>query len=119
MLVVADETRLEPALEQVADASVACVEPGRVEAVQPLHPLRERRLAALDQQVEVVPHQAVGVEPPAVAVDDVPQDAEEPAPVVLVEVDQPAVDAAGGQVVRAVAERQTERAGHAATVAAP
>jgi hypothetical protein len=49
-----DDPALEAALEQVALAVVAAVEPDRVQAVQPLHPSRELRLRRLDQEVEVV-----------------------------------------------------------------
>jgi len=90
----------------VADAPVARVEPGRIAAVQALHPLRPLRLAALGDQVEVVPHQAVGVQLPAEPVRDPAQETDEEPAVVVVGEDQPSVDAARGQVVHAVEERR-------------
>jgi hypothetical protein len=88
------------------------VEGGRVEAVQPLHPVGEPGLAALDHEVEVVSHQAVGVAAPAVPVDHAGEDREEEQPVVVVHEDGAAVDAARGEVPDPVAERRPQRASH-------
>jgi hypothetical protein len=96
----------------VAGAAVAVVEGGRVEAVQPLHPVRELGLAALDHEVEVVAHQAVGVAAPAVPVDHAGEELEKEQPVVVVHEDRPAVDAARREVPDAVAERRPQRTSH-------
>jgi hypothetical protein len=112
VVVVGDQARLEAALEQMADPTVAGVEARRVQAVQALHPLRERRLTALDDQVEVVPHQAVNVQLPGELLGDAEQHVDEEVPVIVVHEDRAPVDTARRQVVDAVRERRAQRARH-------
>ena len=78
----------------MADAAVAVVEIRRKEAVEELHPLRQLGLAALDHEVVVVPHQAVGVVPPGEVADDAVDEEQEDESVYRVEEDHPPVDAA-------------------------
>ena len=58
--VVADEDRLESALQQVAGALVAPVRLLREDAVHQVHRIGEIAIKGLDHRVVVVPHQAVG-----------------------------------------------------------
>jgi len=92
--VVGDRPRLEAPLEEMPDAAMARVEAGRVDPVQAFHALGERGLAALDDQVEVVAHQAVRVQLPAPAIGDAPQEVDEQPTVVVVNEDRAPVDAA-------------------------
>jgi hypothetical protein len=98
-VVVLHHARREAALEEVADAVVAPVEAHRVEAVQPLHPLRERRPPRLDQEMEVIVEDDPDPDPPAVP----PRHADEEllplAPVEVVQEDLPLLDAAADDVV--------------------
>ncbi|HET6697262.1 MAG TPA: hypothetical protein VFG85_12210 [Gaiellaceae bacterium] len=55
---------MESALEKVARESMTEVERLRVDAVQPLEAIGERRFGQLDDEVIVVRHQAVRVESP-------------------------------------------------------
>jgi hypothetical protein len=106
MDVVTDGPRLEAPPEEVPDAEVAGVEGRGVGAVQSLHPVRERRLAALDDEVEVVSHQAIGMEPPAERAHHLAEVGEEESPVVVVHEHEPPVDAARCDVVDAVRKEQ-------------
>src|SRR5215210_2184063 len=60
------EPPVEPTLEQMPALGVPPVEPLGVPAVEPLHSLGDVRLRRLDQEMEVVGHQAIAVAPPAV-----------------------------------------------------
>ena len=66
MPVALDDPRFEAAPEEVPAALIAAVEPHRVDAVQALHPPRERRLRRLDEEVEVVVEQIPRVQLPPV-----------------------------------------------------
>src|SRR6266550_236058 len=57
---------MEAAEEGVTLVAVSPVEPLRVAAVEPLHPDRKCRLRRRDEQVVVVPHQAIGSNEPLV-----------------------------------------------------
>jgi hypothetical protein len=100
----------------MADPAVAGVEARGVQAVQALHPLRERRLPALDDQVEVVAHQAVRVKLPREPVGHAQQQVDEEAPVIVVHEDRTPIDTARRQVVDAVRERRAQRSGHEANL---
>lgn len=113
---VLDRLRLEPALKEVSGASVAVVEGGCVEAVQPFHPIGERGLPALDHEVEVVAHQAVGMAAPTKPLDRADEERHEQQPVVVVHEDRAPVDAARGDVPEAVPEGRAQRSCHAPTV---
>jgi hypothetical protein len=112
MGVVGDRARLEAALEEVADPSVPAVEGRCVETIQALHPVRERRLPALDHEVEVVAHEAVGVAAPLEPLDHSLEDREEEPSIVVVHEDRPAVDTARGDVPDPVAEGRAKRPPH-------
>jgi hypothetical protein len=75
-----------------------------VAAVQELHPGRELRPPALDDQVVVVAHQAEGVHAPAEALDDEAEQAEEEQPILVVQIDVAAGDPARRHVVDAVGQ---------------
>jgi hypothetical protein len=94
-----DDAGLEPALEEVAAALVAPVEPHRVDAVQSLHSPRERGLRRLDEQVEVVVEQVPGVHLPAKALRGVDEQIEPRLAVEIVEHDRSLLDAATDDVV--------------------
>jgi hypothetical protein len=69
MLVVLDQDRPVPALEDMPTAVVPIVEMARIETVELPHRDRQVGTRRLDDQVVVVPEQAVRVTAPAVAVD--------------------------------------------------
>jgi hypothetical protein len=96
--------------------TVALVERRGVEAVQPFHPVGERRLAALDHEVVVVAHQAVGVAAPAEAVEHPFEEEDEEDPVVVVQEDRAPVDATRRDVPDPVAEGRAQRSRHPSTV---
>jgi hypothetical protein len=52
-----------PALEEMADFAIASVEMLGVGLLQSLHEFGQRNATSLHQQVDVVGHQAVGVDP--------------------------------------------------------
>jgi len=109
---VGDRSRLEATLEQMPDPAVPGVEARGVDAVQPLHPLRQARLSAFDDQMEVVSHQAVRVKLPAEPARDTMQEVDEEPPIVIVHVDHPPVDAPRCQVIDAVGKRRAKWPGH-------
>jgi len=88
----------------MAGASVLLVETLRVEAVEALHPAGEERPGGLDDEVVVRAHQTEGVRAPVAAVDDVREDGEEGAPVVVVSEGESAGDGARRDVVAPVRE---------------
>jgi hypothetical protein len=71
----------------MTDVVVAAVEVVRVGAVHAMHPLRDISVGRLDEQMEVVRHQAPRTALPLVVLHDVSQDAEEPLAVEIVEKD--------------------------------
>ena len=71
------DPRPEAALEERSFAADNGVEPLGVLAFQVLHPDREVRVRRVEHQVEVVPHQAVGVNLPDELSDDLREQAEE------------------------------------------
>jgi hypothetical protein len=81
------------------DAVVATVEAHRVDAVEPLHAIREVGLRPLDEQVEVVVEQTPGVDPPAVPPLNLDEQLEPRLAVEVVEHDPPLLDAAADHVV--------------------
>src|SRR5437763_855922 len=66
-------TELKRPLEGMSFEAVPLVEPHCVAGVQPLHPSRKRRLDGLNDDVEVIRHQAVRVALPAVPLGDDPE----------------------------------------------
>src|SRR4051794_3526813 len=76
LAVVPDALGLERSLEEMAIPAVATLEVARVRAQQALHPVAEVRLRRTDHDVEVVPHEAVRMDFPAIGLDDSFQDRE-------------------------------------------
>jgi hypothetical protein len=71
MAVFLDKDSLVPALEQMAGPAVSFVEELGVNAVQLPHTEREISVRGLDEDVEVIGHEAIGVADPVVAFVDV------------------------------------------------
>jgi hypothetical protein len=72
----------------------------------------EVRARRVDEQVDVVRHQAVGVDDESVDAHDAGEEAEEEAPVVVVEEDGAPVDPARREVVEHVVGLNTKRLRH-------
>jgi hypothetical protein len=85
-------------LQQVPDPAVTTVEPLRVDAVQMSHASRKCRLRRLDEQVIVVSHQDIGVDPPAECLDHPTQGRQEPLPILVVAKDLPPLVAPAGHM---------------------
>ena len=64
--------------------TMTTVEPLRVHPVQLPHPTRQRRLQRHHEQMEVVPHQAVGEHPPPIPDSHLGEDLEEPLPIPII-----------------------------------
>lgn len=62
------QNRFIPALEEMADGPVGLVEVHRVALIDPLQDLRKRRFAGLDQKMDVVAHEHVGIQRVMIAV---------------------------------------------------
>ena len=99
--------------EQVADAIVAVVEPLGVEPVQPAHSRAEVRVRRHQRQVVVGVHQAVRVEAPAVAVDDVAEQDQEPVAILVGDEHGRLVVPANAHVVVGAGGLHSESSGHA------
>jgi hypothetical protein len=113
-----DDGRSVARLEQMPNVVVSPVEVVRVPAVQPVHADREVGVRSLNQQMEVIRHQAVGRTQPATLVDDLGQYCEEPAPVDVVEEDGPTLGPARRHVVDRVRRLEARAARHRSKVAA-
>ena len=100
-------------------APVALVEGAGVLAVQVTHPVGEVRERRLHDQVVVVAEQAAGVEPPAIAALDPPQDVEEDCPVPVILEDRRVVVPLRADVVVRAGLEVAVRASHRANVAGP
>ncbi len=96
----------------MAGALVSAVEPLRVLAVEILDSGRELRLCRVEDEVDVVAHQAEGVAVPAVELDSAGEQAEVGEPVVVVAEDPRAVNTASSHVEVAVRQVRPEDAGH-------
>jgi hypothetical protein len=107
------------AAEEMVDAVVAAVEGAGVAPVQVPHAFVEVRLGRLDDEVKVVRDQAAGVHPPAVALFNPVEDADEGATIVVVEDDRAVVVAARDDVVHGATLEVPVGTAHAATVALP
>jgi hypothetical protein len=112
-----DHLRPVAAAENVVDASVPLVEGAGIAAVQVAHPLVEVRFRRLDEEMEVIPHQAADVQPPVVPLRYAAEQVDEEAPVVVVDDDRGVVVAACDDVVDRTGFEFAQRAAHAATVA--
>jgi putative intracellular protease/amidase len=94
-----DHPRPEPSAEDVVLAAVTFIEGTGVLAVEVAHPVGEVCERGLDEQVVVVPQQAAGMEPPAVAPSDALQDLDEDRAIPVVLEDRRVVVALGSDVV--------------------
>lgn len=107
-----DDPRREACAEEVAGALVPQVEAERVRAVEPLDAGGELRLRRVEDEMDVVVHEAEGVAVPPVAVDGRSEAPEIAEPVVVVADDRGAVDPTRGHVEITVGESRTEHARH-------
>jgi hypothetical protein len=107
-----DQPRPEAATEDVVAATVPLVEGACVGAVQVSHAVREVGGGSLEDEVVVVPHQALHVQAPAIPALDAPEDVEENASVLPVENDRRAVVALRPDVVMSSGGEVTARATH-------
>jgi len=112
LLLRVDHPGREASAEEVAGALVPVVEPPRVLPVQVLDSRRKPRLRSVEDQMDVIVHQAEGVAVPGVALDGLAEEAEIGDPVVIVTKDRGAVDAARGHVEVAVGKPGSKDAGH-------
>jgi hypothetical protein len=112
VLVVSDDPRDEPVLDQVPPPLVAVVVPLGDPEVQPVHAARELLLRRLDDEVEVVAHQAPRVKRPAKAANGAEEIRGCGLPVVAVVKDPHAVHAPDGDVEDAVREMVSRQARH-------
>jgi hypothetical protein len=94
-----DHAGFESALEEVAAALVAPVEPHRIHAIQPLHSAGERGLCRLDEQVEVIVEQVPGMHRPAKTPLDVDEELEPGRAVEIVQHNRSLLHAAADDVV--------------------
>jgi hypothetical protein len=101
--------------------TVPLVESLSVPEQQPVHSVRQQPRPGLNDEVHVVAHEAVRVDPPSVAAGYESEQSEERTAIMVVDEDPPAFDPAGGDVeVAAAGERDPSGyAWHRATVAAP
>ena len=107
-----DHPGREPGAEQVTGSLVPVVEALCVHAVEKLDASREPRLRRVEDEVDVVAHQAEGVAVPAIALDGLGEEIEIGEPVVVVAKDRGAIDATTSHVEVAVRELRTKDARH-------
>jgi hypothetical protein len=103
--------------EKMVDPTVALVEGACVAAVQISHPLVEVRFGRLHNEVEVIAHQAGGVDLPAVAFLDPAEQPQQETAVVVIEDDRAVVVAAGDDVVHRSGFEVAVRSAHGTTLA--
>src|SRR5260221_3303845 len=89
-----DEEAFEAALKEVTAALILPVEPLGVLAVHPLHAPGERGLGCLEDEMEVIGHEGVGMDDPAEAPDGLDEDGEEHEVILVAAVDVLAIVAA-------------------------
>jgi hypothetical protein len=116
VLLVLDHPRGEAVPEEVPAPSVAEVEPLGVASVEALQAGREVGLRGLDDQLEVVRHQAEDLAAPTEAVDAVGEELEEGQPVVVVADDRGSVHAASRHVEEAVGQLGPQNSWHQSNV---
>lgn len=107
-----DEDRLVPALQQMADLSMMEVEPLGVPPVDSLHPAGKIAQGRLQKKVKVIPHQAVSMQNPSAARDDLPENREEFLSVAIVPEDRRPVVSAARHVIDRAFEFEPQRASH-------
>lgn len=91
--------RLEPALQDVADPAMTAVKGSRIDAVELAHGVREISLRRFHNEMEVIVHQAVGVQQQVNPGNDMPEQPKKPLPVFVIQKDVPSGVAPGGDVV--------------------
>jgi hypothetical protein len=109
MPVVANDLRVKAVAEEMAGAVVPAVEPLGVGAVDEPHPGGERVATALDDDVEVIVHDAVRLDAPPVPSSRAEEPANECAPIGVVEHDRAAGDAARRDVEDAFVRESAAR----------
>ena len=77
MRVLLNQDRLESSLKEVTNPFVSTIEALRVAPVELMHPPREIRFGSLQEQVVVIAHQNVGMDPPEHDLDDAAYQAKE------------------------------------------
>ena len=105
-------------LEQVADVVVSSVEVVRMRAVHVVHAHREVGVGGLDEEMEVIRHQAIGRTQPTVPFHHFGQHREKPAPVEIVKEDGAALSATRRDVVDGAGRLKARAARHSVNVAA-
>ena len=104
VLVAVDDAGREAVAEEVAGAAVLPVEALRVDAVEPAEAVGELAARAGEDEVVVARHQAIRMDVPVLGADDLGEEGQEAAAVVVVAEDRAAVDAPDRDVVDAVGE---------------
>jgi hypothetical protein len=99
-----DEVCVEAVLEQVAGQLVSAIEPLRVDAVEIPHPVRQIVAGTVDQEVEVVSHEAVRSATPSMRSDDASEKSDELSSVPIVAEDRLLPVAACRYVIDTVVE---------------
>jgi hypothetical protein len=119
VILISDQPRGEAGTEQMARPITAAIELLGVRAVEILDAGREIRLRGPDEDVDVRPHQAEGVDAPRIAVDRPRKAAQVVAPIIVVAVEERVGDRDCRDVEEPVGERRTEDARHSADASAP
>jgi hypothetical protein len=115
--IVLDRPKGEALLEQVPTSLVPAIEALRVAPVQMMHPAREIVQFALDNNVEVIRHEAIRVERPRKALDGSLEERDPGDAIGVVTGDRHPIDAARVRVEEPVLRKGRARsARHAATV---
>jgi hypothetical protein len=107
-----DELSIEPPLVEVSHALVPAIEVISVFAFELLHPSRESRLEGLIQEMKVIRHQAVLMQPPAVGTNDGRQEIEKDEAISIVEMDVTTLDTSIRDVPQSARMLETQRSSH-------
>lgn len=103
---------VKPVGKQMTKATMRAIEALRICRVEPVHPARKIRLRSLDQEMEMVGQQAVGLAQPAMASDDSLEKRQEMKSVMPRHEDRGAIHTLGGHVVNASRLEDARRARH-------
>jgi hypothetical protein len=112
LLLGVDDPRREARAEEVSPPLMAFVEAQRVHAVEVLDPVGHVGPRHVEDEVDVVAHQAVGVARPGVPRDRAGEESEVGTTIVVVPERARPVDAAGGDMEVPVRNVRAEDAGH-------
>jgi hypothetical protein len=102
-VLLVDQERMKPSLEEMAGAGMRAVEPPGVAAVEPMHAPRQVRLRRPDHEMEVIRHQHPGRDAPAEALDGFAEETQEGEAIAIGAEDGAALIAPGGDVITAPA----------------